>query len=713
MSHAYPNPCNAVWLAACWRPEKEDESKAWRKSRGPVVHLELAMDVLASAGMLNNCRHRQDHHRDRSVISYTSLALDEICPQSSWPRPVSDRWAAYTARMSSPRKAPTTSPGRASLVRALGLLVAVTGLALSPVLFADFIRLDDHSHLFNNPHLQRMSFAGLVELWTKPYFNLYIPITYSAWWVLAMVGGLTRQSAWLFHALNLTIHLVNTALVFLLLRTLMRLRQEPASRDTEKVAWLAAFVFALHPLQVETVAWVSELKGGLAMMFGLLGLLGHCRSGKRVVTGACFVVAMLAKPSAIVFPGMVFLVDRILLGKSLRHAVLVPAIYGALLLPFGFLTKTLQPDLNLDFIPTFWQSLVVAADALGFYLQKLLLPHPLVVDYGRSPKFVLDRVPGWQIALSALVLLMGLAVAGKALYRPRPTTAAPSTESPWQSLVLCGWAFFLLSIAPVLGLVPFGFQQFSTVADHYLYVPMLGVSLVMAGLLLRLRGWVHAPRVAVALLTLFAGLSFVQARHWRSNEALFTRTLQVNPQSYLGAFSIGDEYLRGGHPEQSLPWFQKSLAINPDYLETQVSLGMAWVQLGQIESALDHYNAAIARNPNTVGVRAHSVASLHNNLGMLLLQVGREDDAVEQFRTAARIFPRSLNAHLNLGNVAMAKRRYRDAIVEYEKARELSPNNRGIEQRLGLARRSAQAAPLNGNVPIVGGNQLGTAEPYQ
>ncbi len=574
--------------------------------------------------------------------------------------------------------------------RALALLLAVTALVFSPVLLADFIRLDDHSHLFNNPRLQPASFAGLVELWSKPYFNLYIPITYSAWWLLAMVGGLTRQSAWLFHALNLTIHLGNAALVFLLMRTLLRARREPASPGAGTAAWLAALVFAVHPLQVESVAWVSELKGLLSMMFGLLGLLWHCRAGHRGVIALFFVAAMLAKPSAIVFPGILFLIDRILLGKSLRQSVFMPALTGVLLLPFVLWTKALQPDLNLDFLPSLGQRLLVAADALAFYLRKVLWPYPLVVDYGRSPKFVLDHVPGWQWGLSSVLALAGLLLAVKALVRPRARAAGSGVEIPWSSFVLCGWSLFLLSVAPVLGLVPFGFQQFSTVADHYLYVPLLGLSLVVAGLLLRLRAHKNAPRVALALLALLGALAFVQASYWRSTESLFTRTLQVNPHSYLGAFSIGDEHLRAGRPEPSVPWFQKSLAINPDYLEAQISLGMAWAHLGQMDSAIEHYDAVLARNPSTAGVRARSVASLHNNLGMVLLQVGREDEAAGHFRAAVRIYPRSLNAHLNLGNMAMAHGRYPEATAEYEKAHALNPRNPGIRQRLDLARRSAQ-----------------------
>ena len=323
----------------------------------------------------------------------------------------------------------------------LALLLAATALVFSPALFADFIRLDDYSHIFENPHLQRMSISGLAGLWTRSYFNLYIPITYSCWWAVTMMGSLLgplRQNPWLFHALNLAIHLANSALVFYLLRTLLSLgAQKTATQDDPgrgKVALIAALVFALHPVQVETVAWISELKGVLSTMFGLLGLLWYyrCRGAKRALTAAFFVAAMLAKPSAVVFPGIVLLVNRILLGMSLRESAVAPALYSLLLLPLLLVTKYLQPDTTLDFIPTASQRLAVAADALAFYFNKVLIPFPLAVDYGRSPQYVLGDLPGWRIALLSLLSLAGVAVAIKALLRP--------AKSRWRSRALPGGA---------------------------------------------------------------------------------------------------------------------------------------------------------------------------------------------------------------------------------------------------------------------------------
>ncbi|MBN1605793.1 MAG: tetratricopeptide repeat protein [Polyangiaceae bacterium] len=576
----------------------------------------------------------------------------------------------------------------------LAVLLPVTALALSPVLFAGFVRLDDYSHLFDNPQLRRMSVAGLAAFWTKPYFNLYIPITYSVWWAVTMVGslfGTLHENAWLFHTLNLAVHLANTALVFLLVRILLEVRRKNEATQGDAadpaIALISALFFAIHPVQVETVAWVSELKGALAAMFGLLGLWWHYRSTGRVLTAACFVAAMLSKPSAIVFPAIVLLVDRVVLGLSLRKSAVMPAVYGLLVLPLLLVTKHLQPNADLNFIPTASQRLGVAADAFAFYLYKVLVPYPLAVDYGLSPRYVLSRISGWQLAIEGVLLVAGVAVVVRSLVRP----GSSSADAGGYGLVSCGWAIFLVSIAPVLGFVPFGFQDISTVADHYLYVPMLGVSVMVAGILIHFHAFAGSYRATVAVLVVLAGLSFQQARLWRSTESLFARTLEVNPRSFLAYYCIAQEHMQARRLDEALEWLTKSLTFNPDYLNADIALGLVWAQKGDRAKAIEHYRSVLAKHPSTVGTRARSVSSIHNNLGLLLLRFGFEAEAVEHFREAVRLFPRSLNAHLNLGNVAFSHGRYSDAIAEYQIALSLSPGTRGIEQRLERARQSARA----------------------
>jgi len=597
--------------------------------------------------------------------------------------------------MRRPRMVKFSSLQPLSRTLVLALLPALTIVAFSPVLSADFISLDDHSHLFDNPHLRRMSTAGLEALWTKSYFNLYIPITYSVWWAITMIVaqfGPLREHAWVFHFLNLAVHLANASLLFLLLRNLLRLRSSEAvpngkSIDTI-VALLSAAFFALHPVQVESVAWISELKGELSTLFGLMGLCLYYCTGKRILPAFCFLAAMLSKPSAIVLPGIVLLIDRLLLHRSFIRSTITAALLGVLLLPLVLVTKRLQPDLNLDFIPTVAQKFCVAADALTFYVCKVLSPTSLAVDYGRSPRYVLDHVSSWQLALSLVFSTMGVAAILLALVRPLPS----AKQGEWTSLLTCGWAIFTLSLAPVLGMFSFGFQEFSTVADHYLYVPLIGASMVFAAALIRLHRFAVSRYLAAAVILALAGSSFQQAELWRSTETLFSHTVEVNPQSYLGYFCIGDAAIKSGHLEQSILPLSKALAINPNYQNAQVALGLALAQTGDSAKAIDFYSSVLAQNPSSVGSRARLVSSLHNNLGMLLMQAGREDESIEHFRKAVAIFPQSFNGHLNLGNAALANGQYLDAIGEYEIAQSISPGNPMVETRLARARQSAQHA---------------------
>ena len=608
---------------------------------------------------------------------------------NSWDREVCSK------QMGSSKKPQPPSARQGTSFRALAILIPLIVVALSPVLVADFLRLDDHEHILDNPNLRNFSLSGLQAFWTKGYFGLYVPITYSVWWVFAGIAqwfGTLRHSASLFHALNLALHVVNASLLFSILQTLLRLdrTQSPALSDsqTRVVSLLSALFFALHPAQVETVAWISEFKGGLSGVFGLLGIWSYYRSPRKALAAACFIAAMLSKPSAVVFPGILLLVDRILLGKSLRDSASAPLFFGMLLLPFVLITKQLQPDVNLEFVPSLIERLGVASDAFAFYCRILLFPFRLTLDYGRSPHFVLVQVPGWQMALSIVLAVVGLAVVGYSLFRPRQS--AQHDGSIWRSFVLCGWAVFCLSLAPVLGLVPFSFQDTSTVADRYLYVPMFGASIAVVGLLIRTRATVRSLRVAGAILAVLAGLSFYQARIWWSTETLFRHTFAINPRSYVGHYSIAAELFDAGRTDEGIEQTRKCLAINPDYLSAEVALGIAWLRKGEFQNAIDYYGSVLAKNRSTLGKRAPFIATIHNNLGMLLHRVGRKTEGTQQFVEAVEVDPTSVDGHMNLGHAALNEGRFADAANHYQAALALSPGNPAVQRWLDLARRGGR-----------------------
>jgi Flp pilus assembly protein TadD len=601
--------------------------------------------------------------------------------------------------MRAAQKSKSDSGKPSSSARALALLVGLTALAFSPVLFAGYIRLDDYGHILENPSLRKISLAGLVGFWTDAYFGLYIPMTYSVWWLLAgiahVLGTTLEQGAWLFHALNLVLHVANVVLVFFTLQMLLRLcraRLSALSDSTLRtVSLIAALFFALHPTQVETVAWISECKGELSLMLGLLGIWHYYRSPKKVLTALFFVAAMLAKPSAIVFPGILLLVNRILLGQGLKQSAALPSFFLLPLLPFAFMTKHLQPDLDMELVPSMGQRLTLVMDSLGFYVSKLLVPFPLALDYGCSPQYVLNHVGTWRLVTSMVVLLAGLGVTVHGLVR----TPQWLSRGPWYSFVACGGAMVALSLAPVLGLVPFKFQDFSTVADHYLYASIFGVSVVVVGILIRFHATRKAVAVAAVVLTALAGLSLYQATQWQSNETLFTHTLKVNPRSYLAHYSIAAELFDAGRLDDGIAQNLLALEINPNYLHAEVAMGVAWMQKGDLQNAIDYYLAVLAKNPSFTGKRAPLVASIHNNLGTALHQVGRHAEGTEHFRKAVEVDPQSVNGHLNLGNAAFNDRHYLDAIAEYERALTLSPGDPAVEQQLARARYGARKALLD------------------
>jgi tetratricopeptide (TPR) repeat protein len=242
----------------------------------------------------------------------------------------------------------------------------------------------------------------------------------------------------------------------------------------------------------------------------------------------------------------------------------------------------------------------------------------------------------------------------------------------------------------VLGLVPFEFQDLTTVADHYLYLPLLGGSLVVAGILLRQRAAVRAQWVTAGVLAAFAVLSFVQTTRWQSTDSLFRHTLRINPRSYVAHYSMAAELLAAGRTDEGIAQARACLALNPSYLPAQVALGAAWLRQGQFQAAADHYLAVLATSPKTAGKRAPLVSSLHNNLGMALARLGRSREAIEHFARAVAIDPQSVTGHFNLGLAASALGRHAEAAAHYQAALALSPGNPEIQQQLAAARRRAQ-----------------------
>jgi tetratricopeptide (TPR) repeat protein len=510
--------------------------------------------------------------------------------------------------------------------------LAVTLLALGRLCAGEFTWWDDRLTLFQNPWMTPPTWGTLAHYWTEPYMGLYIPVTYMLWAGLAAIGQLSAAdergitlNPYVFHTASLLLHAANATLVYAILRRLIR---------NDFAAAVGAAVFALHPIQVEAVGWISGMKDVLGATFALLAMWNHLRAEspkirrwKYWLAVACFVLGMLSKPGIVVFPLILASIDHWLRNRPWRDAIRTLWPFFLLAIPCLIWTKIIQdvpPRAEL------WTRPLVASDAIAFYIGKLLWPINLTLDYGRSPTRLLHSGQlWWTWTIPAAIAI--------ALYLRR-------RQSPG---LIAGTCIFLAGIFPVLGLTPFMFQAFSTTADHYLYLSMFGVAIAVAWTVDR---WRFRPAVQwapVLIIPLLAARSFLQAGIWLDNESLFTHALAVNPDSYVSHAHLASEYEVRASLEKS-PADQSRLLelaehhqrdavrIAPDRFDAWENLGLLLIKRNNPAEALPAIEHALTLESQATPATA---ARLHHALGALLWQAGRRDDAINHFEQATRLDP--------------------------------------------------------------------------
>jgi protein O-mannosyl-transferase len=605
----------------------------------------------------------------------------------------------------------------------VGLLLAIVWLVFRRVVGFQFLSWDDNVHVTENPYLDPLSWPNLLRFWQEPYENLYIPLSYSFWafeaWLSQHLPGRVGPfDPAVFHAGNLVLH---AACVLLMFRLLLRLIQHRLA------AWAGALLFAIHPLQVESVAWVGETRGLLAALFSLLALDQYARfvadelNAERSASNGrwnrpyawaslAFAAAMLSKPSAAALPLMAAVLDACWFGRPLRKIVLSLGPWLVAAAALIAITKLQQSDTRLAFVPPLWARPLIAADALDFYLYKLLVPLRLGFDYGRSPEMVLHSGPMVYLAWLVPVVLAGLMTWSK-------------DRAAW----LAAAGLFVAALLPTLGFVPFFYQAISTVADRYMYLPMLGASLGLAWWLAR--HWSTAMFAACCfLLGALARVAAMQATFWQDDLALFDRGLEINPSSYMAEDALGAVFQKQGKLPEARHHYEQALRINDHYAPAHNDLGATLFLLGRTGTAIDHYRAALQLWPDYA--EAHSnlgnaleaqgqpaaaiaeyeaalaikptLADAHMNLGETLARRGRTDAALEHLRRAVQIKPQSADAHFKLAQVLMGSQNEAEAEREFHEALRCDAklaaahNNLGAmywnEHRLPEADREYQAA---------------------
>lgn len=517
----------------------------------------------------------------------------------------------------------------------MGVLVLLPMLTFGRVLSHGFVNWDDQSQLYQNPDFNPPAFAKIAQYWTRSHMDLYLPVTYTLWGGIASfarldapdASGATLDARY-FHAANLLAHVASTLLVYAILLTLGFPKLPSA---------LGSAVFAVHPLVVEPVAWASAL---YTVLSGTLVLASVClylrwaraqqsgspRSSLLLLATFIFVVAMLTKPSAVVAPGIAFVLDWLILRRPLREIVKPLGVWILLAAPFALVVNRTQgaafvPDTPLHLRP------LVAADTVAFALGKFVAPVQLAVDYGRSPMWLLaspQRFWTWMAPAALLAIAW--------IVRKR---------APW---ALASLLLVVAGMAPFLGLVKFDFQYDSTVADRYYYLSLLGVALAIAQIASQCPGRVVLP-VGVGLVLPLAILSYRQAGMWKDSRTLFGATLAINPGSLVANNVLGYLDSREGNIDGAIDHYRAALRTWPTDAGANFNLGNALLSRGQLDEAIERYQVVIATSKTGVE------ANVYNNFAIALAKKGQLAEAEKQFIAALECDPSFAPAQAGLQRV--------------------------------------------------------------
>jgi tetratricopeptide (TPR) repeat protein len=527
----------------------------------------------------------------------------------------------------------------------------------------DFVSFDDYLHLHDNPHLNPPSWSGLWQLWIASYKSEFVPLSYTLYALEAWLGQLPpeeyggrRLDPAVFHATSVLLHTLTTIAVLGLLRTIVQ------------NTWAAcggALCFALHPLQVESVAWVSETRGLLAGLFSVLALWQYVsfvsdrKSRSRYVAATIlFLLALLSKTSAAPVPLIALILDGGLLSKSWRQALRWTLPWFVLAAVFAVIMKSLQTNAQIEFITPVWARPLIAADALQFYLTKLFVPLDLAIQYDRHPRTMMGSPwlwAAWIVPVAIVALLFAL--------RQKRMLWVPA-------------ALFAAGFAPVLGLTPFLFQNFSTVADRYAYLPMLGPSLAISALLAHYRSRA-VGLVAGCVLLAWAIISYAQTAHWQNSMTLYQRALDVNPRSHLAHNNLATDYIRAGDHAAALKHAEAAVEAHPASFEAHLLRALSLSGVNRTDEAIAEYEGILERDPD------YSVARL--NLGVLYYRQGRMEEAISQYETVLQKSPHDADAHRKLGALLAAEGRLSEALPHLTKSVEISPQSAASHVELATA----------------------------
>ena len=539
------------------------------------------------------------------------------------------------------------------------LLLTLTLLAYAPVLQSGFI-WDDDSYVTENETLR--SLDGLKRIWLEPRsIPQYYPVVHTTFWVEYQLWGLDPTG---FHVVNVLLHLLNAVLVWAILRRLLPRPGE--GPDIPLLAlgatWLAAAVFALHPVHVESVAWITERKnvlsgafylGSMLVLLPIFGLSERRRSsrnGARYLLGTLlFVAALLSKSVTFSLPAALLLLVYWKRGRIAAREIAIATpmlIAGAAAgLYTAYLERVHVGAQHVDWGLSFADRILIAGRAVVFYAGKLLWPYPLIFSY---PRWEIDAGQVWQwlfpVGVSALIVL---------LYKARGRCG----RGPLVAVL-----FFVGTLFPALGFIDVYPMVFSFVADHFQYLASLGiiVLVVLAGSkwLQGHAGWKSWMGYAISTLMLggLLTLTFLQTLIYWDAETLWRTTIAANPKSWMAmdnlAELLSEQERRAASPAgaaelraEATRWRERSLELHQDWLAYE-GLAQMRLQAGRLEEAETLFRSSLALAPDNASARL--------NLSTTLGQLGREREQLEELERTLAFEPEMISALRNMAALRLA-----------------------------------------------------------
>ncbi len=515
-----------------------------------------------------------------------------------------------------PSKTPTTpskAPGNLSLVDLairLGLLLAIF-LVYFDVGRFDFTTYDDDVYVTANAHVRAGLTAGSLKWAATEVVDYWVPVTLLSHMVACQFF---QQESGMHHLVNLLLHALATLLLFTALERATRAR------------WPSAFVammFAVHPLHVESVAWITERKDVLSAFFGFLALYCYVRyveapSLRRyLLVAMTFALGLMSKPMLVTFPFVLLLLDFWPLHRAQFPKVLwekLPLI--ALSIAASFTTFLLQKSMGIVQKVPLPVRVENALISYMVYLGKMFWPTRLAVlyPYQYSPS------PG--AAAAAAALLLAITVAVMLVWRTR-------------SYLAVGWFWYLGMLVPVIGFVQAGLQ---VRADRYMYIPMVGLLMMLAwGAAGIIEKWPRA-KLGIALAAsasciACASAARIQTQYWQNSETLYSRAINVTQDNYVAEYNLGSYLMTVHRGPEAIPYLEAALRIKPDYPEAENNLGMALGNIpGRLPEALAHFETAVRMKPDLVQAQFNLAVALQHT-------PGRKSDALRHYEVIQRLQP--------------------------------------------------------------------------